>query len=166
MDQARLLQCLLKQFCDYTGQWVSTQKSNIFFSKGIDNGLGDQISTLLDFHEVQNLGTYLGVPLLHDRITKSTQNFMVDKVRRRLQNWSARNIFMAGRITLVQSILLAILNYFIQTKLIPKGICDKLERLAHQFFWALQKGTLSSLLWDELYLSAQIPCTSWASQIA
>ncbi|MBA0812511.1 hypothetical protein Gohar_026477, partial [Gossypium harknessii] len=40
--------------------------------------------------EVQNLGTYLGPPLLHNRVTNSTLSFLVDKVRRKLQNWDIR----------------------------------------------------------------------------
>ncbi|KAA3469798.1 LINE-1 reverse transcriptase isogeny [Gossypium australe] len=79
--------------------------------------------------EVHNLGTYLGVPLLHDRVTKNTLNFVVDKVRKKLQSWDARKLSFAGRITLVQSVLLSIPNYFMQSLMIPKSVCADIERL-------------------------------------
>ncbi|MBA0798024.1 hypothetical protein Gohar_008661, partial [Gossypium harknessii] len=79
LEQARLLQSILNHFCDFSGHKISTKKSNIFFSKGTNHGLADHISHLLSFHEVQDLGTYLGVPLLHDRVTNSTLSFIVEK---------------------------------------------------------------------------------------
>ncbi|KHG02494.1 hypothetical protein F383_02784 [Gossypium arboreum] len=42
---------------------------------------------------------------------------------------------MARRVTLVQSILLTIPNYFMQTMLIPKGVCEEIEKIARWFFW-------------------------------
>ncbi|KAA3473450.1 LINE-1 reverse transcriptase isogeny [Gossypium australe] len=103
--------------------------SNIFFSKNTGADTRNQISQLFGFQEVQNLGMYLGVPLLHDRVTKNTLNFVVDKIRRKLHSWDARKLSFAGRITLAQSVLLSIPTYFMQTIMIPKGVCDDIERL-------------------------------------
>lgn len=44
------------------------------------------VSNLFGFQNVQNLGHYLGVPLFHQRVTKSTIYFMVEKERRKLQS--------------------------------------------------------------------------------
>lgn len=104
-------------------------KSNIYLSKGTKDGICTQISQVFGFHIVINLGTYLGVPLLHERITKITLRFIVDKVRQKLQNWEARKLSIAGRVTLVQLVLLTIPNYFMQSMLIPKGICDEIEQI-------------------------------------
>ncbi|KAK5840215.1 hypothetical protein PVK06_009102 [Gossypium arboreum] len=81
-----------------------------------------------------------GVPLLHDRVTKSTLNFVVEKVRRKLQNWEARKLSFAGRVTLAQSVLLAIPNYFMQSLLVPKEVCDEIERIVRQFIWGSLAG--------------------------
>lgn len=86
MEQARLLDSILKQFCASSGHRISGRKSNIFFSKSTEGDVRNQISQMFGFQEVQNLGTYLGVPLLHERITSSTLSFIVEKVRRKLQN--------------------------------------------------------------------------------
>ncbi|KAH1098665.1 hypothetical protein J1N35_015586 [Gossypium stocksii] len=87
-------------FCEISGHRVSAGKSNIFFSKSTGDDVQKQISQLLGFQKVQNLGTYLGVPLLYDRITRNTLSFVVDKVRRKLQNWDAMKLSTVGRITL------------------------------------------------------------------
>lgn len=80
------------------------------------------------------MGSYLGVPLSHNRVTKNTLNFIVDKVQRKLQNWEARKLSFAGRVMLAQSVLLAIPNYFMQTVLVPKGCVTRLKRLRDNSF--------------------------------
>ncbi|KAA3474256.1 Retrovirus-related Pol polyprotein LINE-1 [Gossypium australe] len=130
MDQVLLLKEILNRFCAFSGHKISVRKSNIYFSKDFDTSLGDQISQLFGFQKVLNLGNYLRVPLLHKRVTKSTLNFVVEKVRSKLQNWEARKLSFAGRVTLAQSVLLAIPNYFMQSLLVPKGVCDEIEKIA------------------------------------
>ncbi|KAA3465252.1 LINE-1 reverse transcriptase isogeny [Gossypium australe] len=90
--------------------------------------------------EVQNLGLYLGVLLLHSRVTKSTFSFVVDKVRRKFNSWDARKLSIARRVTLAQSVLLSIPNYFMQSTLIPKGVCAEIKRLVRQFIWSCAEG--------------------------
>lgn len=85
-------------------------------------------------------------------VTKSTLNFVMDKVRRKLQNWEARKLSLAGRITLAQSVLLAISNYFIQSLSILKGVCDEIKRIARQFIWGSTSGHMKLALvgWDSI----------------
>ncbi|KAA3468778.1 Retrovirus-related Pol polyprotein LINE-1 [Gossypium australe] len=126
---------ILRRFCDFYGHKISARKSNMFFSKNVDSSIGDQISQLFGFQKVLNLGSYLGVHLLHDRVTKSTLDFVIEKVRCKLQNWDARKLSFAGCVTLAQSVLLAIPNYFMQSLAISKGVCDEIEMIARQFIW-------------------------------
>lgn len=49
MDQVLLLKEILNSFCDFFGHKISSMKSNIFFSKGVNTILGDQISQLFGF---------------------------------------------------------------------------------------------------------------------
>lgn len=109
------------------------QKSNIYFFKSIREETPTMINQVFEFQIVQNLGTYLGVPLLHEWLTKSTLRFIVDKVRGKLNNWEARKLSVTGRVTLAQSIHLTILNYFMQSMSILKGICDQIEQIARRF---------------------------------
>ncbi|KAA3469259.1 LINE-1 reverse transcriptase isogeny [Gossypium australe] len=152
MSQALLLKEILRPFCDFSGHKISSRKSNMFFSKGVDINLSDQISHLFGYQKVFTLGSYLGVLLLHDRITKSTLNFVIDKVRSKLQNWDARQLSLAGCITLAQSVLLAIPSYFMQSLAIPKGVCEEIEKIARQFIWGGSAGNLKLALigWESI----------------
>ena len=58
-----------------------------------------------------DLGKYLGVPLLHGRVTKSIFQPVVEQVKKRLVGWQKKMLSFAGRATLVQSVLTAIPLY-------------------------------------------------------
>lgn len=110
MEQAHLLSSTLNHFCEFSSHKISTRKSTIYFFNGTDEGISTLISYVFGFHPVQNLRTYLGVPLLQERITKSTLSFVMDKVRQKLQNCEARKLTIARKVTLAQSVLLSIPN--------------------------------------------------------
>lgn len=60
--------------------------------------------------------------------------------------WKANSLSLAGRVTLVQSVLSSIPIYSMQTALLPRGICDEVEKLSMRFIWV---GTimLAKRLW-------------------
>ncbi|MBA0575969.1 hypothetical protein Golob_024582 [Gossypium lobatum] len=55
----------------------------------VDDALIDLINGLLRFQRVQNLRTYLGVPLFHEKVTNNTLQFVVEKLCNKLQSWDA-----------------------------------------------------------------------------
>ncbi|KAH1048009.1 hypothetical protein J1N35_038793 [Gossypium stocksii] len=70
MDQVILLKDILKHFYDFSGLKISARKSNIHFSKCVDDGLCDQISLFFGFQKTSNLGRSregLGFRHLHDQ---------------------------------------------------------------------------------------------------
>ncbi|MBA0697842.1 hypothetical protein Goari_021365 [Gossypium aridum] len=88
----------MESFCGYYSHQFNAQKTNIFFSKEVSEELRDQISSILGYHKVQNLGTYLGVPLFHEKVTNSTLRFVVDWVQNKLYSWDAKELSLVGKI--------------------------------------------------------------------
>ncbi|XP_017629092.1 uncharacterized protein LOC108472086 [Gossypium arboreum] len=132
-NQTCVMKDILDEFCDYSIYRINIQKTNIFFSKSVDDSLGRCISDFLGFPEVINLGHYLGVPLLHDKVTSSTLRFVVDTVHSKLTSWNTRQLSFVGKVTLAQSILLSIPICFMQTMMVPKGICAEIECMLRKF---------------------------------
>ncbi|KAH1130714.1 hypothetical protein J1N35_002092 [Gossypium stocksii] len=52
LDQTRLLDIILSQFCEISGHKIGVRKSNIFFSKNTRDDVRNQISQLFRFQEV------------------------------------------------------------------------------------------------------------------
>lgn len=50
-----------------------------------------------------DLAKYLGIPILHKRVTRKTFNYVLKKFEQPLSGWKARNLSLAGRVTLTKS---------------------------------------------------------------
>ncbi|KAH1055495.1 hypothetical protein J1N35_033560 [Gossypium stocksii] len=136
----RILKRILNEFYEISRHKVNSRKSNIFFSKGVEQLMVDRLSNLLGFQKVDDLGRYLGIPLFHKRVTSSTLHFVIEKVRSKLQNWEVHQLFFAGRVTLAQSVLLAIPSYFMQSMMIPRQVSDEIECVVRRFIWGTSNG--------------------------
>ncbi|CAN1181654.1 Putative ribonuclease H protein At1g65750, partial [Linum perenne] len=87
------------------------------------------------FPLTQNLGRYLGVPILHERTTVQTYQGIVDRIDQKLTGWKANSLSLAGRVTLAQSVLAAIPAYAMQTAVIPVMTCEVIDRKIRNFVW-------------------------------
>ncbi|KAK5792155.1 hypothetical protein PVK06_033269 [Gossypium arboreum] len=71
----------------------------------------------------------------------------------KLSSWDARQLSWADRVTVAQSVLLSILSYFMQTMMVPKGLCDEIECIVRKFVWGSSKGN-SKVRFDDGFAAA------------
>lgn len=55
-----------------------------------------------------DLGKYLMAPMLHQRISKNSYSFLLDRMRKNISRWKAMSLSFAGWIILAQSSLMSI----------------------------------------------------------
>src|SRR4051812_15807276 len=134
-EQVALIKNILTKFAISSGHLVNDTKTRVFFSKNVHASRAVHLSSQLEFTLSNDLGKYLGTPLLLRRPTKHTYNDMVEKVTKRLSGWNASTLSLAGRTTLTQAVLQAIPLYTMQTSMIPLSICDKLDMHCRSFVW-------------------------------
>ena len=79
---------------------LEIQKHKYFFSKNVSSIRAKELASELGFSLTSNLGKYLGMLLLHSRVTKGTYSEILEKVKRRLSGWNATSLLLAGRVTL------------------------------------------------------------------
>jgi len=135
-EQARLICGCLDAFCAISGQKVNLHKSRVTFSANTDDNVKSNISAVLGYTAVDDLGMYLGVPALSKRVTKATFQCIVDRVEKRLSGWRTKCLSLAGRVTLIKSTLTSIPAYVMQTCRLPRATCDELDRKVRRFLWA------------------------------
>ncbi|CAN1773508.1 Putative ribonuclease H protein At1g65750, partial [Linum perenne] len=92
-----------------------------------------EISTELGIRLTQDLGRYLGVPVLHGSTTNTTYDYILDRIDQKLMGWKAKSLSLAGCVTLAQSVLAAIQAYAMQTLVLPATTCDELDKRIHNF---------------------------------
>ncbi|CAN1167006.1 Putative ribonuclease H protein At1g65750 [Linum perenne] len=116
-----------------------------YFDHSILKIIGDRIGRtvridLLGIAATQDLGRYLGVPILHGRVTKATYEYILHRMDEKLAGWKAHNLSLAGRVTLASSVLNAIPSYAMQTAFLPVSICDSIDRKIRNFIWGSTEG--------------------------
>ncbi|KAF7834640.1 putative ribonuclease H protein At1g65750 family [Senna tora] len=135
VQQAQMFNQCLNKFCEASGQKVNPHKFSVFFSKNVENITKQNIIDLTGFSATHNLVKYLGMPILHERVSRRTFNFVVEKVRDRLSRWKRNCLSLPGRITLVKSVISTIPYYAMQSTKIPQITCLEIEKMQRNFLW-------------------------------
>ncbi|XP_050386206.1 uncharacterized protein LOC126802601 [Argentina anserina] len=135
ISQANALKKCLDIFCALSGQAVSYEKSLIYCSPNTCSSTATCVSRICGSPLTNDLGKYLGMPLIHERVNHHTYAGIYDKFQSRLSSWKSKTLSMAGRLVLIQSVSSAIPNYAMQTARFPVSLCDKLDKLNRDFLW-------------------------------
>lgn len=101
----------------------------------MDASLKSRICNVSGFQIKDDLGKYLGVPILHKKVNRRSFNFVIDKVDQRLSNWKAKTLSLAGRLTLCKPVIQALPAYVMQGAWLPRSVCDVIDKRCHDFLW-------------------------------
>ncbi|BBH09066.1 hypothetical protein Prudu_021464 [Prunus dulcis] len=148
--QARVLKSCLERFYNASGQTVNYDKSVVFCSPNTRKETAKEVSLICGSPLTEDLGKYLGMPMLHSRITKLTYGSLIDKVHKRLASWKSKFLSLAGRATLIQAVTSAVPIYAMQTSKLPISVGHELDKLNRNFFWGGREKKLKIHLcqWD------------------
>ncbi|XP_060969883.1 uncharacterized protein LOC133037085 [Cannabis sativa] len=109
----------------------------------------------LGFTPLSSEDKFLGNPLLFSRSKRNDFQFVVDRVKNRLEGWRSKLLSQAGRTTLINSVIASTPIYTMSTFLLPKTICSTLDKLARKFWWVGATGKnrfLALTSWDSICL--------------
>ncbi|KAE8691145.1 hypothetical protein F3Y22_tig00110893pilonHSYRG01320 [Hibiscus syriacus] len=81
LHHAEIIEKTLKEFGYFLGHKVSKRKTRIYFSPNTTISTKSSILSCLGFQEVESMGKYLGVPVLHRRMKIADFDFIFDKFR-------------------------------------------------------------------------------------
>lgn len=126
---------VIKSYCDASGQLVNFKKFEVVFSKGVSEELASSITRETEIQAVQKIAVYLGMLAHVGRSKKSLFVAVEDRVAKKLKNWKARSLSIAGKMILIKSVAQAIPIYLMSCLLIPSGTCQKLNSLVSNFWW-------------------------------
>lgn len=83
-------------FCKTIGMQINLDKSKLWLSLHIRDHRKTSISNALRISITINLGTYLGFPL-KPKYSSNVFDFVVHRIRQKLQGWKMQNLSFAGR---------------------------------------------------------------------
>jgi hypothetical protein len=70
---------VLNKFCSMSGQEVSTDKTNIIFSKNVDSATRNRLVQISGFRETMQLGKYMGVPVTGKAPRREDYQYIIDQ---------------------------------------------------------------------------------------
>ncbi|XP_074373548.1 uncharacterized protein LOC141713882 [Apium graveolens] len=93
----------------------------------------EEICQSLQVQEVNEPGKYLGLPMKISRKKISVFQFLIDKVKQKLQGWGTKLVSRAGKATLIQTVAQTIPNFWMNQ--IPSEVCESIERQMNGYWW-------------------------------
>ena len=145
---------LSNTFCDMPGKKVNKNKSKIFFSPNVSVQVKLDICQQLGIQATNNLGRYLGFPILHKGRNGNAYNFVIERVQDKLVGWKARVLSLAGKRVLINSASTPIVEYYMQCCALLAKVCKPVDKLHRDFLWVSteEKRKLHLVNWNTVIL--------------
>ena len=107
------LQRILKWYCSISGQSINLAKSDVFCSPNMPKEEQICLARTLQINLVQQPSKYLGVQfkLRGNKIVDF--QFLIDKLKAKLQGWKMKLLSQASRTTLIASVLQSFIFLFV-----------------------------------------------------
>ncbi|KAK9666001.1 hypothetical protein RND81_14G152500 [Saponaria officinalis] len=113
---------------------MNASKSEVYFNS-MDRRLKDDILQVAGFKEGCLPFRYLGVPIQAGRIKKEDCGALVEKIVSRIRGIDIRKLSYAGRLVLVNSVLMSLHTYWATIFILPKSVIRRIECICRNFLW-------------------------------
>lgn len=153
IKNARAMWGYLENFCQWSGQRVNRDKSNILFFNNTCRTVKTRVKELWGLRSMQGNSIYLGNSLILSK--NQTKEFakLRERVQRRLEGWQSQLLSKAEKATLIRSVVQAMPIYSMATFRIPKGVCESLDAIVRRFWWGAKPGSsryMALKSWDSI----------------
>lgn len=133
VDQIKFIMQCMEEFSKASGLCINLNKSLIFCSPNTLCRDKRRIGEVAGIPVTENLGKYLGIPILHKRVNKYTFRYIIDGMKTKLADWKAQCLTLAGRHVLVQSVFSSMPVYTMQVFALPASMCKEVDKLCRDF---------------------------------
>ena len=124
----------LKLFSSTSGLFPNEDKTEVFCS-GMKDLEVKRVLEVSGYKRSQLPFRYLGIPVCSRRISAADCKGIVEKMTKRIKMWSTRHLSYMARVTLVNSVLMAIHTYWSQITILPKKTLQEIEQVCRSFLW-------------------------------
>lgn len=125
----------LEKFHKIAGLSLNRQKSQIILG-GCSQEVQDECLRLTNFPQGTLPLKYLGVPITDSRFTKLDCRQLLNKMLAQIQKWAAHAITYSGRVTLLNSVVFGMINYWAAIFILPKEVLIRIEQLCRNYLWS------------------------------
>ncbi|XP_074283905.1 uncharacterized protein LOC141608449 [Silene latifolia] len=130
----------LDYFAKVSGLQANPEKTNIYMG-GVREDVKQEILRTTGYMEGTFPFIYLGVPLNEGKLNKSMFADLLTKVQQTLHHWSTQTLSYAGKISLLNTVIFGLEQFWCSTLLIPKGVIKMITKFCRNFLWNTDEGT-------------------------
>lgn len=129
---------VLREFKALSGLSISISKTS-FYSAGLAPGGIEAISVSTGLRQGSPPIRYLGVPLNTKKLSIANCEPLFQQIKSKISTWSARSLSFAGRLVLLNTVVVGITNFWSSSFILRKKCITTIKSMCGAFLW---KGTL------------------------
>jgi hypothetical protein len=130
----QVLRWLLISFENLSGLKINYAKCEMIpfnISEEMDHNLTSQFGCKVNYLPI----TYLGILLHWKSLSVQDWNFLIEKIKNKLQRWKSKLLSIGGTMILLNSIILSIPIYWMSFYTLPKTVKTRIDKLRRRFLW-------------------------------
>ena len=120
----------------HTSGLVASKEKTAIYCVGMEDTDVQRIASASGFSLGSLPFRYLGVPISSRKIRIADCEQLVDKITARIIVWKSRHISYAGRLVLINAVLMSIHVYWGQIFLLPKAVFKQITSICRAFLWS------------------------------
>lgn len=130
------LQRILESFGQASGLSINPDKSTIWFSRFCNEECKMRILSELKAQPAAEDEKYLGIVVSQSNGHRdTTHDMLVDRMYSKLAGWKINLLSFAGRVTLLQSVLMTLPVYYMSVAVLPTRTIKAITSLMCRFLW-------------------------------
>nr|GEW08827.1 reverse transcriptase domain, reverse transcriptase zinc-binding domain protein [Tanacetum cinerariifolium] len=149
VDLAHVIMKALEEYKNASGLTPSLPKSTAYFCNVL-NYVKISILGILLFEEGTLPVKHFCVPLVPSRLLYRDCSELMERIKRRINDWKNKSLSFAGRTKLIRSMLGSIHLYWALVFILPSRRMLELEQVLRGFFWCQAADGISWLTVDNL----------------
>lgn len=125
---------ILRDFENMSGLAVNIEKTSMFCS-GIDESVLLQIQNKFSLKPASLPIRYLGLPLCSKKLSVGDCDPLLVQIKAKMGSWSNKALSMAGRLTLISSVISGIVGFWTSAFILPNKVLRTVNSLCSSFLW-------------------------------
>ncbi|XP_010677958.1 uncharacterized protein LOC104893541 [Beta vulgaris subsp. vulgaris] len=123
-----------KLFSMSSGLCINETKSE-FYTAGMIASDAQRFKDVSGFSHGTLPFKYVGVPIYSKKLSATECQVLVEKMSTRIRIWRSRHLSYAGRLQLINSVLMSIHMYWAQVFILPKKVLNEITSICRAFLW-------------------------------
>ena len=126
---------VFEDFAKWSGLNISIEKSTLYMA-GVSDDERSRVLMNFPFAEGKLPVRYLGLPLMTKVMNKQDYLPLVERICSKINSWTCRFLSYAGRLQLIKSVLMSIINFWAAVFRLSSKCMKEVEQLCASFLWS------------------------------